>query len=79
MSETEPGNSARLENPVLTDVSLRKHRWKKMAWSRDKQYLVADRPGAAVTFSVRVGKGGTVMADWLRSRSYDLGDVLACE
>lgn len=49
-----------------------------MAWSRDKQYLVADRPGAAVTFSVDVGEGGTVMADWLRSRSYDLGDVSAC-
>ena len=53
--------------------------WKKMAWSRDKQYLVADKPGASVTYEVHVGPGGTILADWLRSRSYGLGDVLVCE
>lgn len=50
-----------------------------MAWSRDKQYLVADKPGASVTYGVHVGPGGTILADWLRSRSYGLGDVLVCE
>lgn len=54
-------------------------RWKKMSWSRDKQYLVADTPGATVTYSVSVGSGGAILADWLRSRSYGLGDVLVCE
>lgn len=54
-------------------------RWKKMAWSRDKQYLVADKPGASVTYEVHVGPGGTILADWLRSRSYGLGDVSVCE
>ncbi|GAA5984186.1 hypothetical protein JCM10908_006084 [Rhodotorula pacifica] len=50
--------------------------WRKMAWSRDKQYLVAEKPGATVTYSVKVGSGGTILADWLRSRSYGLGDAL---
>lgn len=62
--------------PALTNLV---NRWKKMAWSRDKQYLVADKPGASVTYGVHVGPGGTILADWLRSRSYGLGDVLVCE
>ncbi|BGP24792.1 hypothetical protein JCM10295v2_003711 [Rhodotorula toruloides] len=50
--------------------------WSKLAWARDKQYLAASKPGSSVTFRVRVGSGGTILADWLHSRFYDLGDVL---
>lgn len=31
-----------------------------------------------MTFRVKVGAGGTILADWLHSRFYDLGDVLVC-
>ncbi|GAA5875651.1 hypothetical protein JCM1840_003164 [Sporobolomyces johnsonii] len=63
------GNSKTMLEP------LRNSGWSKYAWARDKQYLVADKPGASVTYRVDVGKGGAIMADWLRSRFYDLGDV----
>ncbi|GAA5965902.1 hypothetical protein JCM3765_006483 [Sporobolomyces pararoseus] len=49
--------------------------WEKFGWARDKQYLVASKPGSTVTYEIQVGKGGTILADWLRSRFYDLGDV----
>lgn len=52
--------------------------WTKFAWARDKQYLVAEKPGSSVTFEVEVGPGGQVLADWLHSRFYDLGDVVVC-
>jgi hypothetical protein len=52
--------------------------WTKFAWARDKQYLVASKPGSTVTFNVVVGAGGTVLVDWLHSRFYDLGNVLVC-
>ncbi|KAL8290379.1 hypothetical protein RQP46_002637 [Phenoliferia psychrophenolica] len=50
--------------------------WTKYSWARDKQYLVADKPGSTVTYDIVVGAGGEVLADWLRSRFYDLGNVL---
>lgn len=31
-----------------------------------------------MTYEVQVGEGGTVLADWLRSRFYDLGNVSVC-
>ncbi|GAA5820689.1 hypothetical protein JCM3770_001453 [Rhodotorula araucariae] len=62
-------------NAKTTTEPIKNSGWTKLAWARDKQYLVADEPGASVTFRVEVGKGGTVMADWLHSRFYDLGDV----
>lgn len=39
---------------------------------------MADKPGSTVTFDVVVGSGGEVLVDWLRSRFYDLGNVLVC-
>lgn len=63
-------------NPFSHTRSRR--RWSKLAWARDKQYLVADSPGASVTFAVEVGKGGTILVDWLHSRFYDLGNVAVC-
>ncbi|GAA5854285.1 hypothetical protein JCM9279_005109 [Rhodotorula babjevae] len=62
-------------NAKTTVEPIKNRGWTKLAWARDKQYLVADEPGASVTFRVEVGAGGTVMADWLHSRFYDLGDV----
>lgn len=53
--------------------------WTKFAWARDKQYLTAEKPGSKVTFDVQVGAGGTVLVDYLRSRFYNLGNVLVCE
>ncbi|KAM0791353.1 hypothetical protein ACM66B_005820 [Microbotryomycetes sp. NB124-2] len=50
--------------------------WTKYAWARDKQYLVAEKPGSLVTFSVNVGRGGSILVDYLRSQFYNLGDVL---
>jgi hypothetical protein len=58
---------------------VRNNGWTSFAWARDKQYLIAERPGSVVTFEVMVGMGGTVMVDWLRSRFYELGDVLVCK
>ncbi|GAA5885948.1 hypothetical protein JCM6882_004211 [Rhodosporidiobolus microsporus] len=63
------GNSKTTVEPVRNDG------WTKLAWARDKQYLTADQPGASVTFRIEVGKGGTILADWLHSRFYDLGNV----
>lgn len=65
-------------NAKTTVEPVKNRGWTKLAWARDKQYLVADEPGASVTFRVEVGAGGTVMADWLHSRFYDLGDVSVC-
>ncbi|GAA6001355.1 hypothetical protein JCM10207_006622 [Rhodosporidiobolus poonsookiae] len=62
-------------NAKETVQPVRNEGWTQFAWARDKQYLVADKPGSSVTFRVEVGKGGTVLADWLQSRFYDLGDV----
>ncbi|GAA5945986.1 hypothetical protein JCM3775_003608 [Rhodotorula graminis] len=62
-------------NAKTTVEPVQNRGWTKLAWARDKQYLVADTPGASVTFRVEVGAGGAVMADWLHSRFYDLGDV----
>ncbi|GAA5894406.1 SGNH/GDSL hydrolase family protein [Sporobolomyces salmoneus] len=63
------GNSKETVEPI------RNNGWEKFGWARDKQYLVASKPGSSVTFEIEVGKGGTILADWLRSRFYDLGDV----
>lgn len=52
--------------------------WSKYAWARDKQYLVAEKPGSKVTFDVVVGEGGSILVDHLRSRFYNLGNVLVC-
>lgn len=52
--------------------------WTKFAWARDKEYLAADKPGSVVTFDVVVGQGGEILVDFLRSRFYDLGNVLVC-
>jgi hypothetical protein len=49
--------------------------WEKFGWARDKQYLIANKPGSTVSYSIKVGLGGTILVDWLRSRFYDLGDV----
>ncbi|BGO99781.1 hypothetical protein NBRC10513v2_004008 [Rhodotorula toruloides] len=64
------GNAKSLVEPVKNKG------WSKLAWARDKQYLAASKPGSSVTFRVNVGSGGTILADWLHSRFYDLGDVL---
>ncbi|KAK4056679.1 hypothetical protein OIO90_002231 [Microbotryomycetes sp. JL221] len=50
--------------------------WTKYAWARDKQYLVAEKPGAQVTYAINVGQGKSILVDYLRSRFYNLGDVL---
>ncbi|KAK4054483.1 hypothetical protein OIV83_000977 [Microbotryomycetes sp. JL201] len=50
--------------------------WTQYAWARDKQYLVAEKPGSLVTFSLTVGHGGSILVDYLRSQFYNLGDVL---
>lgn len=39
---------------------------------------MADKPGSTVTFQVNVGSGGEVLVDWLRSRFYDLGNIVIC-
>ncbi|GAA5939997.1 hypothetical protein JCM10213_004904 [Rhodosporidiobolus nylandii] len=62
-------------NAKTTVEPVRNSGWSKLAWARDKQYLVADKPGSSVTYAIEVGKGGAVYADWLHSRFYDLGDV----
>ncbi|GAA5850391.1 hypothetical protein JCM8547_001860 [Rhodosporidiobolus lusitaniae] len=62
-------------NLKTTVEPVRNNGWEKLAWARDKQYLVADSSGASVTYRIEIGKGGTVLADWLHSRFYDLGDV----
>ncbi|GAA5820117.1 hypothetical protein JCM11251_005487 [Rhodosporidiobolus azoricus] len=62
-------------NSKTTVEPVRNEGWTKLAWARDKQYLTADKPGASVTFRIEVGNGGTILADWLHSRFYDLGDV----
>ncbi|GAA6061370.1 hypothetical protein JCM10212_005824 [Sporobolomyces blumeae] len=62
-------------NSKSTVEPIRISGWEKYAWARDKQYLIADKPGSTVTYRVVVGEGGTILADWLRSRFYDLGDV----
>ncbi|GAA5940836.1 SGNH/GDSL hydrolase family protein [Sporobolomyces koalae] len=63
------GNSKSTVEPIYNNG------WSKYGWARDKQYLIADKPGSIVTYEVQVGSGGTIMADWLRSRFYDLGNV----
>ncbi|GAA5983649.1 hypothetical protein JCM11641_000920 [Rhodosporidiobolus odoratus] len=63
------GNSQTKVGPI------RNSGWTKLAWARDKQYLVADKPGSSVTYRIEVGKGGSILADWLHSRQYELGDV----
>ena len=52
--------------------------WTKYAWARDKEYLAADTPGSTVTFDIVIGQGGEILVDFLRSRFYDLGNVLVC-
>lgn len=52
--------------------------WDRFAWARDKQYMVADTPGSRLKYRITVGSGGQVVVDWLRSRFYDLGDILVC-
>jgi lysophospholipase L1-like esterase len=59
-------------------ASISVYSWSKYAWARDKQYLVADKPGSKVTFDVVVGEGGSILVDHLRSRFYNLGNVLVC-
>ena len=73
-----PPRCIQVGNAKTTVEPVKNRGWTKLAWARDKQYLVADEPGASVTFRVEVGAGGTVMADWLHSRFYDLGDVSVC-
>ncbi|BGP40191.1 hypothetical protein JCM10449v2_004149 [Rhodotorula kratochvilovae] len=73
--ELPPPRCIQVGNAKTTVEPVKNRGWTKLAWARDKQYLVADKPGASVTFRVEVGKGGTVMADWLHSRFYDLGDI----
>ncbi|GAA5961170.1 hypothetical protein JCM21900_005887 [Sporobolomyces salmonicolor] len=73
--ELPPPKCIQVGNSKTTLEPVRNSGWSKYAWARDKQYLVADKPGASVTYRVDVGKGGAIMADWLRSRFYDLGDV----
>lgn len=63
------GNSKTTKEPISVTG------WEKFGWARDKQYLVASKPGSTVTYEIEVGTGGAILADWLRSRFYDLGDV----
>lgn len=76
--ELPPPRCIQVGNAKTSTEPVKNRGWSKLAWARDKQYLVADEPGASVTFRVEVGQGGTVMADWLHSRFYDLGDVAVC-
>ncbi|KAK4698466.1 hypothetical protein P7C70_g7810, partial [Phenoliferia sp. Uapishka_3] len=71
-----PPTCLQVGNAKSRVVPLKNKGWSKFSWARDKQYLVADQPGSSVTFDVVVGTGGEVLADWLRSRFYDLGNVL---
>ena len=55
---------------------LNEFRWRSYVQQSDKQYLLADVPGSLLTFNINVGRGGGVLVDFLRSRSYNLGEVL---
>ncbi|KAH8920210.1 hypothetical protein BT69DRAFT_1299597 [Atractiella rhizophila] len=52
--------------------------WEPVTFGGDKRYLSATNPGSMVSFelNVPIGGEGEILIDWLRTKNFQLGDVL---